>query len=188
MLYRISNVGYYESSNVDATTRQQRLATATDWLAKAMDGYLAVEDQRLIFDGGTRTRKDNRPRVLSYLSSNVTLQMLQSFYDIGSRSNDPKIRQILLPRLEKLKESSVKEVEKRLGGNRYDFGDLSPPEKTALADLDYVIAVFQGNTPAELPPNSKLKENNEPLATSDVKNQPAVKKETATKERANHKE
>ena len=183
MVDNISNVEYYESPTVDATIRQRRLATAADWLAKAMDGYL---DKQLEIKRHSRRYADGNRTIP--IAIDVKQRMLQSFFDIGSRSSDRKIKQILLPKLEKLKESLVQAGEKRTGWKRDDFrGHLSSQEKTALADLDYVIAVFQGNSPAELPPNSKLIKNNESKVASvtksetALKNEPAVKKETATK-------
>ena len=180
MYYFVSNADYYDSLNVDATIRQQRLATATDWLGKAMDGHLAVGDQRLIF----RNLKslNARARDERIITSRGTQEMLQRFYDIGSRSNDQKVRQILLPKLEKLKETTAKEVEKRTGGKRFDFGGhLTKQEKIFFADLDYVIAVFQGNNSAELPPNSRLFRNNDPKVASVTKSEPAIEKKPAVK-------
>ena len=173
MVDKISNVEYYESPNVDATTRQQRLATATDWLAEAIDGYL---DQQLDFKEISRRYPSRRyPEGVRTIPFDVKQRMLQSFYDIGSRSDDIKIKQILLPKLEKLKESLVKAGEmKRTGRKRDNFRMKTSlrRKKQSLADLNYVIAVFQGNTPAELPPNSKLIKNIDPLIALDGESKP----------------
>ena len=162
MINEISNVEYYEAQSVDATTRQQRLATATDWLAKGMEVNLAIEDRQSVFD------RDARYRII--VSSEVTQQMLQSFYDIGSRSNDPKITQRLLPELEKLKELITQETR--------DINSKRPPR--LLADVDYVIAVFQGNTPAKRPFGSKLKISAIASVTPDEKKESAPKAEPIT--------
>ena len=117
MLKNISNKKYYESSVVSGTTRQQRLATAADWLAKVIDGSLAAGDQQLKFSSVVATTEDSVRRIENGKRefqardvSGVISNVLQSFYDIGSSTSDPEDQDnYCSPNLRMLKKSLVKE-------------------------------------------------------------------------------
>lgn len=152
MIRHISKKEYYESPNVDATTKQRRLATAADWLSKFIDGHLATRDQRLILTHSWVNNRDGTRDITAFDTVETTEYLLQGFYDVGGGASDQTIKQLLLTRLEKLKESIVEE------GDEKELRDYEEEKRTrVLADLDYVIAVFQNNTPAELPQNSRLR-------------------------------
>ena len=150
----VSSKSHLGSTKVDATTRTQRLATAADWLVKIVDGILADGEQQLLFMAST---SNDYERHELYNTEKVTEQILQSFYEVGNCDDDPSVKQLLLSKLKKLKQRIVEDKDPVKEGKKLS----SRQKRTArtLADLDYVIAVYQGDTPAELPPNSKLKVN-----------------------------
>ena len=155
MCNSISNKTYFESPVINATLRQQRVATVADWLAKVVDGHSAAGDQRLDLAVSWVNNSDGTRKIWALHTFEVTAYLLQGFYDVGSGPNDPKIKQRLLAKLETLKESIVK------GKDEKELTDHEEKKRTqVLADLNYVIAVYQDNAPAELPVNSNLRLNN----------------------------
>ena len=166
--------GYYESWFVDAKTKAQRISTTTDWSAKVIDGILADGNKKLLFKrrlvfGGMKTCD----------TQEVADKMLQSIHIFGSRKIGGNNRRLLLSKLELLKERIAKEMKPVKDGKKLSY---TQEEITrTLADLDYVIAVYQGNTPAKLPPESKLKLIAVPPTVSEVKTEPAHKSEPAVK-------
>ena len=174
MKKQVANKSYYGSLAVNAATRQLRLATAADWLGKVVDSYFAVGDQRVNFgssvgsSGGRRFYETLEP-------SSMTKQLLQRFYEVGTSINDLKIKQRLLTKLETLQDAIIN------GEDKKNLTDREKEQKPhLLADLDYVIAVYQGNTPAELPPEAWLKISADPKDASVLKNEPAIKNEPVT--------
>ena len=72
--------------------------------------------------------------------------MLQHFYNVGLWTEEEKIRQPLLEKLKAIKTALDKEL---------DIAEKENYQRT-LADLDYLIAYFEGNPPTLLPANSSL--------------------------------
>ena len=161
---------YVNSTDVDAKTRSQRVATAADWLAKTVDGVLADGKKRLLIEYDVIGQKG-----IVY----ITKRLLQSFYCLGNLSSDQEIKSLLLSKLQRLKETVVKEMGPVEKGKKLSFEQEDATE--TLADLNYVIAVYQGNTPAELPPESDLRISQELLVAANVKTEAASKTEPAPK-------
>ena len=148
MYDHIATKNYYQAPDVTPTTRQQRLTTASDWLATVIDGISATGDQQLVFKSGS-TRGDARILSISY----VTKRTLQRVLDIGSDPGDRKIKQRFLPKIEYLREAIVREAIER---NANSSSVYKAEKERRLADLDFAIAVFQGSPPAKLPPEIKV--------------------------------
>ena len=173
MYDHIATQKYYQAPDVTPTTRQQRLTTASDWLATVIDGISATGDQHFVFKSGS-TRGDARILSISY----VTKRTLQRVLDIGSDPGNQKIKQRFLPKIENLREAIVREAIERDADSSSVY---RAEKKQRLADLDFAIAVFEGNPPAKLPPKSKLKISEELWVAAEGKDEPISKSEPAVK-------
>ena len=150
----IADKKYYDAPNTNSKTKQQRAMTAANWLAKTIDGISLTGDQNLLFTKTTSGGYRYNAEPFKTYDYDLTPRLLQRVVDIGSVPDGRKIRQLFLPKLVKLREANVRVFKK----DNADHSSVLRKWKTQrLGDLDYVIAVFQGNPPAELPPKSKLK-------------------------------
>ena len=131
----VHNPNFGVSQQADATTFEKRIKAAANLLAKAVDGILANGDKRVVL-GELKNQSDSlRP---------MPQWMLQAFYDIGHRSNDPAVKQLLLEKLESIHKSVGEPTPDKRGSGPWANWD----------DLEYLIDLYQGKAAAEFPDRS----------------------------------
>ena len=118
---------------VDPLADAKYASEASDLLAKVTDGFL---ENRLVFSNWENKRASKKT------TAELLEMTLQSFFDVAQRTDDEKIKELMLEKLETIKRSLASKP-------------VAIP-MSDLADLDYVIAYYKGETPLKLPDNSRL--------------------------------